>query len=100
MNHIGLSPGCLSWKDEFRRLYFLAPWNGINAENNGTEAQGSMKWFSDYAGKHLQYDPRCPETICNAHYGKVLQFTLSFNSSWGINDSFSQKLVLLRALSI
>ena len=96
LNHIGLSPGCLSWKEEFRRLYFLAPWNGINAENNAAEAQGSMKWFSDYAGKNEQYDPRCPETISNAHYGKVLQFTLNFNLT--CRSSFTLMIVFLKNL--
>ena len=71
LNEIGLSPGCLSWKDEFRRLFFLSPWSGINMEEKVPEAQGSLKWFTNYAGKQTQYDPRCPETICNAHYGKV-----------------------------
>ena len=71
MNEIGLSPGCLSWKDEFRRLFFLSPWSGINMEEKVPEAQGSLKWFTNYAGKQAQYDPRCPETICKAHYGKV-----------------------------
>ena len=40
-------------------------------EEKVPEAQESLKWFTNYAGKQAQYDPRCPETICNAHYGKV-----------------------------
>ena len=76
LNDIGLSPGCLSWKEEFRRLYFLAPWNGISCETNAPEAQGSMKWFSNFAGKHENSNPNCPETISNAHYGKVYKYRL------------------------
>ena len=73
LNNIGLSPGCLSWKEEFRRLYFLAPWHGIDSERNASEAQGSLKWFTNYAKKEEQRHPHCPETLNNAHYGKVFK---------------------------
>ena len=70
-----MSPGCLSWKEEFRRLYFLAPWNGSQSTNNNASAQGAMEWYAQYKKEDVENlcHLNCPEIIDNAHYGKVLR---------------------------
>ena len=72
--NISLPPGSLSWKEEFRRLYFLAPWNGTQNMNNDLNTQGALEWYAKYKkeGVENQCHLQCPEIINNAHYGKVL----------------------------
>ena len=69
-----LPPGCLSWKEEFRRLYFLAPWNGTQNANRECKTDSALKLDSKYKGGTNQSDPYCPENLSNAHYGKVKNF--------------------------
>ena len=73
--NISLPPGSFSWKEEFRRLYFLAPWNGTQNMNNNINAQGALEWYAKYKKEDVenQCHLHCPEIIDNAHYGKVLR---------------------------
>ena len=86
-NHaISLSPGCLSWKDEFRRLYFLTPWDG-NINNNGSpKGQRPPPWIDNRIKYGCDSNQYSPETIKTAHYGKVSCNTYGFfRYLWKIN---------------
>ena len=88
INHaISLSPGCLSWKDEFRRLYFLTPWDG-NINNNGSpKGQRPPPWIDNCIKDGCESNQYSPETIKTAHYGKVTCNTyIFFRHLWKINQ--------------
>ena len=53
INHaISLSPGCLSWKDEFRRLYFLTPWDGNINNDASPKGQRPPPWIDNCMKAH------------------------------------------------
>ena len=56
-----LPPGSLSWKDEFRRLYYTTPWNGIQNSAEDT--------FLNDDSQQNKY--ASPEMLKSDHYGKV-----------------------------
>ena len=68
---ISLSPGCLSWKDEFRRLYFLTPWDGNMNDDASPKGQRPPPWIDNCIKDGCESNQYSPETIKTAHYGKV-----------------------------
>ena len=88
INHaISLSPGCLSWKDEFRRLYFLTPWDGNMNNDASPKGQRSPPWIDNCIKDGCESNQYFPETIKTAHYGKVSCNTyFFFRLFWKINQ--------------
>ena len=81
INHaISLSPGCLSWKDEFRRLYFLTPWDGNMNNDASPKGQRPPPWIDNCIKDGCESNQYSPETIKTAHYGKVFCNTLIFSN--------------------
>ena len=77
---ISLSPGCLSWKDEFRRLYFLTPWDGNMNNDASPKGQRPPPWIDNCIKDGCESNQYSPETIKTAHYGKVSCNTYIFQT--------------------